>query len=320
MVYAVEPYRPEVRDAWDEFIRDSRNGTFLLERGYMDYHADRFAGASLLVRDRKGVLLALLPGNVGEGTYFSHGGLTYAGVILGSRIGAELMRPVFASLVAAVFRMGVERFIYKPVPHMYHREPSEEDLWALFSSGARLLRRDVSSAVYRPRRGPVQERRARGRKRALAAGLIVQESSNWAGFWEVLAANLRERHDAQPVHTLEEITLLSARFAGKIRLFAATLDGAIQAGAVIFDTDTVAHVQYIASEPSGRQNGALDLLFGNLLDGEFAAKAVFDFGTSMDPANGGLNAGNCAFKEGFGARTVLYDTYVIERGKDDASS
>jgi hypothetical protein len=307
-----------MREEWDAFVRESRNGTFLFERAYMDHHADRFADASLLVRDGKGALLTLLPGNVEQGTFVSHGGLTYGGLVLGSRMGAELMRPVFASLLASVFRMGVERIVYKPVPHVYHREPSEEDLWALHCAGARLLRRDVSSAVFGARRLPLQERRARGRKKALAAGLIVEESSDWAGFWEVLAANLRERHHVQPVHTLEEITLLSARFAGMIRLFAATLYGAIQAGAVIFETDNVAKVQYIASVESGRQNGALDLLFGHLLDADFAAKEVFDFGTSMDPATGGLNAGNCAFKEGFGARTIVYDTYVLERGKGDA--
>jgi hypothetical protein len=34
--------------AWDDFVRTSKNGLFLFERGYMDYHAERFSDHSLL--------------------------------------------------------------------------------------------------------------------------------------------------------------------------------------------------------------------------------------------------------------------------------
>ena len=42
-------YAPESAGIWDAFVRSSRNATFLHERGYMDYHADRFQDHSLLV-------------------------------------------------------------------------------------------------------------------------------------------------------------------------------------------------------------------------------------------------------------------------------
>ena len=55
-------YTPDRAEEWDAFVRQSKNATFLFYRGYMDYHADRFADYSLMFYD-KGRLCALLPAN-----------------------------------------------------------------------------------------------------------------------------------------------------------------------------------------------------------------------------------------------------------------
>ena len=61
-MFEVKQYTQEQAQAWNEFIEDSRQGTFLFNRSYMDYHADRFQDASLMIY-RKGQLYALLPAN-----------------------------------------------------------------------------------------------------------------------------------------------------------------------------------------------------------------------------------------------------------------
>ena len=43
------PYSINHRDVWNQFVRQSRNGTFLIDRRFMDYHSDRFVDCSLLV-------------------------------------------------------------------------------------------------------------------------------------------------------------------------------------------------------------------------------------------------------------------------------
>ena len=45
----VIPYSINKREDWDSFVRRSKNGTFLLQRGFMDYHADRFFDCSVMV-------------------------------------------------------------------------------------------------------------------------------------------------------------------------------------------------------------------------------------------------------------------------------
>ena len=43
---AVRPYTPDEAECWNELVAQSRNGTFLFDRRYMDYHSDRFADHS----------------------------------------------------------------------------------------------------------------------------------------------------------------------------------------------------------------------------------------------------------------------------------
>jgi hypothetical protein len=57
----VRRYTAADQAAWGDFVRTSKNGLFLFERGYMDYHAERFSDHSLLVYDEKDRLTALLP-------------------------------------------------------------------------------------------------------------------------------------------------------------------------------------------------------------------------------------------------------------------
>ena len=44
----VIPYEQDQCEPWNRFVQGCANSTFLLDRGYMDYHADRFVDASLM--------------------------------------------------------------------------------------------------------------------------------------------------------------------------------------------------------------------------------------------------------------------------------
>src|SRR6476620_2629490 len=72
------PYRSDDKAEWDSHVARSRAPHFLFYRDYMDYHADRFADASLLLYDRHS-LIALLPANRDGNVIRSHGGLTFGG-------------------------------------------------------------------------------------------------------------------------------------------------------------------------------------------------------------------------------------------------
>jgi hypothetical protein len=307
----VDRYVAGEREDWNRFVAGSRNGTFLLDRGFMDYHADRFEDYSLVLRDESGDVVALLPANRAGDTLHSHQGLTYGGLVISQRSGSAAMLAMFDALVGYLREAGLAKLVYKTIPSIYHRQPAEEDRYALFRHDALLVRRDVLSVIPVGARLKPQERRLRGAKSARKAGVAVVESTDFAAFWNVLDENLRQRYGVAPVHSLDDIRLLHSRFPDAIRLFEARQGADVVAGVVMFETSAVAHVQYISASESGKQLHALDLLFSTLIEETFADKPFFDFGISNEEGGRVLNEGLVAQKEGFGARSVVHDYYEL---------
>jgi hypothetical protein len=114
-----------------------------------------------------------------------------------------------------------------------------------------------------------------------------------------------------PVHTLVEIDKLAGKFPKNIRQYVIFLDGNIVAGCTIFETENVAHAQYISGNEIGRNSGCLDLLFDWLINERYQGKMYFDFGIANEEMGQKINKGLMDWKEGFGARAMSHDFYEI---------
>lgn len=307
----VDPYRPRDEGAWNEFVRTSKNGTFLFDRRYMEYHADRYEDASLVMRDDRDRIRAVLPASVQGNVLVSHGGLTYGGFVSDATMTTRLMLQVLDEALGHLKAEGIERMVYKCVPHIYHALPAEEDAYALFVRNARLVRRDASSAIDTFALLPLQARRRRAQARAAAAGLQVEVSTQFDRFWPIVEANLAERHGLRPVHSAEEISELARRFPHNIALYCAMSGGHPLAGAVVYLSDRTCHVQYNAASVVGRQLGAQDLVLAAIVRRFATTHRFIDLGVSTEDAGRFLNEGLIGYKEGFGARTVVYDHYEL---------
>jgi len=306
----VESYTSKHKQIWDEMIAQSRNGVFLFFRDYMEYHSDRFQDASLLFFDEHS-LLAVMPANRNGEQVVSHGGLTFGGVISGHNLGASAMLEVFDAMRGWLQGQGVRTLLYKPVPHIYHRMPAEEDLYALFRAGARLARRDLSSSVDMTCRSPMQHLRHRQLKRGRRA-FVVRESHDYGAFMDLVSSVLTNRYDARPTHTGHEIELLAGRFPRNIHLFGAYRDEKLCSGVLVYESAKVAHAQYIAGAEEAKREGALECIFDELLERRYATIRYFDWGISTEQAGRWLNAGLVQNKESYGARGIAYDLYQLD--------
>ncbi|WP_245596915.1 GNAT family N-acetyltransferase [Leisingera aquimarina] len=309
MAIEVQRYAAENATDWDVFLKASKNGTFLLQRGFMDYHADRFQDHSLMIHE-DGKLLAVLPANADGTALNSHGGLTYGGVISGTKMSAERMLMVFEALAAYLRPAGFTEVNYKAIPYIYHRQPADEDIYALFRQGAQVVRTDVSATIAVPRRLPFGSGKKDGLRKARKAGLEIRESTDWSACWALLSQVLDDRHNAQPVHSEAEIRLLADRFPDRVRMFGAFDGDQMISALVIFDCSQTVHVQYIASSDLGRQKGGVDMIVHYLLDAVFTGRAWFDFGISTTDQGQILNTGLAKQKEMFGARSTVYQQYL----------
>jgi len=297
-----------MRPVWDATVRRARARHFLFERDYMDYHSDRHADGSLLVL-YDGRPLGALPASRTGDEVISHGGLTFGGLLSSSSLTTKRAINALEAILAALSLDGVQRLVYKPMPHHYHVVPAEEDLYALQALGARLVQRDVSAAIPPSDPPPYSSERRRAVRRGHDAGLEIGESDRIEEFMMLVAEVLDKRHGLTPVHTPAEMRLLFDRFRGQIRLFVANSDEEVVAGTLVYETPMVAHAQYIANGPRGRELCAGDALIDHLLRGVYREK-WFDFGISNDAR--GLNPGLMRNKEGFGARAVVHDRYALE--------
>ncbi len=313
----VLPYNPAMASEWDSFVRKSKNGTFLFCRNFMDYHSKRFVDSSLVFMDKKNRICGLFPANVKDSTIYSHEGLTYGGFILDEKSVQSSVNEMFA-LALDFYRKEYlsETLVYKPVPHIYHKLPAEEDLYVLFRAGANLVQRSVSSSLY-PRNHPKQRQSRRGGVvKALKNGVEIEEisdadSKELKEFHDILAFVLKERHKATPVHSYEEMRLLMKRFPKEIMLYVAKRQGEVVAGSWVFITPVAVHTQYLAASDMGKATGAEDLLIDWLISTRFRESVFFDFGISTEKGGRVLNQGLIFEKEGFGARSVCYDVYEL---------
>lgn len=312
MTWQVEPYRPGDAPAWDAFVDASRNGTFLFRRAYMDYHAERFVDASCVVR-RNGRIAALLPANIVGDRIVCHGGLSYGALLVDARSGQREVQSIFEHLRDRFAAQGLRHWRYKTVPPHFHRLPAEDDRYALYRLGARWWRSEVLSVIA-PGTAP---RRAAGRRHALrraagTAGVELRHDPCWDHFWPLQAEVLAQRHGLVPVHSLAEIRLLAQRFPDRIRLVTCWLDGRIAAGGVLFQTDRVLRTQYLAAGDAARRLGLLDLVVDHAIEVAREAGLWFDFGISTVDDGLRLNDGLLAWKESFGAHTLVHDGFELD--------
>jgi hypothetical protein len=222
------------------------------------------------------------------------------------------MREIWRLMIAFLQGADVRRLIYRPSPYIYHSRPCQDDLYWLGACGGRVVGRSPLSVVPISAALRYQERRRRGVASARRAGVEVGESSAWDEYWMLLIDVLAQRHGASPVHSSEEIGYLQRRFPGNIRLFEARAGETKVAGVVVYDSGIVARAQYIAANEDGRKLHALDLLFDHLIREVFKERRYLDLGSSDGVAGSRLNDSLVEFKEGFGGRTVVLDTYELE--------
>jgi len=306
--YKIQKFSDSESEIWDAFVMSSINGTFLHLRNFINQHKERFSEDSLMITSEDGGLVAVLPlvieGEIGH----SHPGLTYGGLVHRGINAIETI-DVFAEICRYLSNKGISKLIYRAIPYIYHKDHSDEDLYALWYLGGTLISRSASSVISPHSFRPRKNRRIRGLKQAVKMNVKIQYEEISESYWRILSQNLEEKYSKAPVHNLSEIVELEQNFPKNIKLVTARIEGEIVGGIVIFETSQVVHLQYIASNSKGRLSNALDALIDFLLL-DFKGK-IIDFGVSTEFNGKKLNLGLHQFKSEFGSGVINYEIYEL---------
>lgn len=309
--YTVCQYQPTDFEAWNNFVKNAKNATFLFHRDFMEYHADRFEDFSLLIYENER-LISVFPANIVKQHIFSHQGLTYGGFVFNNQIKLGQAIEVIKSVLFFLERHNFFYLHLKLMPSIYHFDASEEIEYALFLLKAKLIKRDALSVMDTRRPIQISKKRRESIRRGIKNDLIIREELNFSLFWnEILIPNLKLKHNAKPVHSVDEISKLQKLFPKNIRHFNVYHEGKIVAGSTVFVTENVAHPQYISGNENNNELGSLDYLYHELITNVFKDQSFFDFGPSHENESLNVKNGILFWKESYGAKTIVQDFYEV---------
>ena len=308
MTISVKRYAAGLKEDWAHVLADSRNGIFLFDRNFVEYHGDRFTDCSAIAYlDDKPV--ALLPASIDplSAHVSSHAGLTFGGVVLKRELRGAVAIDVINAVLKALKEWGAKTLTVKLLPQIFCTYPAAEVEYALWRRGFELIRRDLSSILPLQNSLQFNTIKRQNIRKAERAGLSV-EIASLADFHTLLQTVLMAHHGVAPVHSLAELELLATCFPDQIFVRTATRGDQLMAGTLIFNYGHVWHTQYLASSESGRALGALDLVISTVVS-EARDKGVthLSFGTSTESAGTVLNEGLLWQKESYGARSIVHD-------------
>ncbi|EGR9009282.1 GNAT family N-acetyltransferase [Vibrio vulnificus] len=308
-------YSDNEKKIWDSFINSSKTPLFFFQRDFLEYHKHKFEDHSLMFfigDELVGVLPASVHRHEEKCELRSHGGLTYGGLIFQPRLRGEIIGLVIKSLKEYCVSNKVQSLIYKSIPYIFHQLSSQEDLYFLFNEGmTSIYKRELSTIVYLNNKLKASKGRKALISKAKKNNLCIRTDSDFSKF-SVLLNKVLKKHGVLPVHSEEELSYLKSKFPENIILKSIEIEGEMIAAALLFVFNDVVHTQYLATNDSGKEIGALDYLIEESIaeyrDNGFS---YFSFGISTEENGKVLNNGLLSQKESFGGRSIAIDTYQV---------
>lgn len=310
--YTIEEYQEKNKNEWDKLVHCAENGLFLFIRNYVEYHADRFHELSYLVY-KNGQLVALLPGNVHDHSFYSHQGLTFGGLIFRENtLRLEEVVIVYELIIKKLKERNLSSFTLQSIPTIFKKTANDSEKYVSFLLGGRLVKAEPSTFISLSNRIQMNDNRKQNIEMALQHANSIVEDVPFESFWGILENELATKHQVKPTHSLREIKLLQSQFPDGIKSFVVQKEGIIKAAIVMYIYPYTAHVQYMISTEQGRVERSLDLLINHLLKKYKVSYHYFSFGISSE--NGGLklNEGLQYYKESFGGKIILHETFKID--------
>jgi hypothetical protein len=263
----------------------------------------------------KAKLIAVLPANKVDNSLYSHQGLTYGGFLFGFDLNNSEFNTIINSVLRYLRMQHVDYLELKLLPDFYQKKNSKMLLDNLIKSNAFNFRTDKVLAIDYHNALNIHKTKLKHFRKNKNKGFEIKEESGLNSFWnEVLIPRLKEKHNVNPVHSLEEISALKLNFPEKIRQFNIYLNERILAGITIFDKGKIIKSQYGATTRSGQEERALEFLFIHLIE-KFKAEGrdFFSMGTVRDEKKPlGYNEGLLKQKEELGCSIFYQHFYGID--------
>ncbi len=307
MSITVYPYEPSFQEEWDRFIRQANNGTLFHLQKFLHYHTRKFNWNHLLFYQGN-ELIAVFPGGLDGSTLRSPIGASYGGLVLEPYCSIENLNAIVQALTTYCEQKKIKEIVLTPPMQVYNRVHDEVQEYALLHNGFEQIKIQYSSVIDL---GAVSLDKGRRSDihRAKRDGLVVKESKDFDEFFPILVKN-KEKYDARPVHTIDEMKKIDALFDAK--LFLAAIDGQTIGGLWILPASkTCALIFYSAFLREYRRYNPIVSLVAHAIDwARQKGYRYLDYGVSTDTtAEEDIHWSLARFKERLGGSGCLRRTY-----------
>lgn len=321
----IKKYTDEDYNEWDMFISNSVNGTFLQSRKFLCYHPkDRFIDHSLMVFDKKGNLLAVVPAcEIQQGReekiFFAHKGSTFGGIVFSYKsYKVQRIISIIEKIEMYLLMHDFSLIKYKITPDIFSAESSEVLQFCLMHKGY-LSKCDLSLYVeLNHEQYDVYKSMSQGKRtdvnNCVKAGMEYREiktRDEIAEFYTVLVQNLK-KYEAKPVHSLEELIDFKENRLADVCVFRGVfLEDKMVAGGMLFKfSDSCVHTQYLCALEEYNKLSPMSFLYYSILC-EMKEKEyeIVSWGTSTEDEGKYVNVGLTKSKEAYGSRYSLNRTF-----------
>lgn len=317
----IKKYRKSDREQWEAFSAAANNGTIFHRQQFLDYHPpDRFDNHHLMIYSGNrlvAIMPALIKDEQGNPTVISYGGASYGGLVTAMGTDIAQTSRIAESVTEYWAREGVKRILVTQPPLIYQRQPNQYIDFCLARIGYTYLKREITAVIpldFETEESIVNGFRPETRtalRKAYKSDISVKISPDIDEFYHILERNLGARHNVKPTHTLAELKKLKKLLPDSILQFTSYLGKTPVAGITVFICNPkVILAFYISHDQNYQEYRPVNSVYHQVVKwGWENGYKYLDLGTftlNMQP-NWGLGR----FKEGFGARGYLRETFEL---------
>ncbi|MBD3343731.1 MAG: GNAT family N-acetyltransferase [Chitinivibrionales bacterium] len=232
----VVPYSSEQYDTWNEFVENSNNGTIFHRQDFLAYHPEGRFNFLHLMFYKKGELIAVLPGGKVGDMFKSPMGASFGGFVVNKHFGIEDADEIVKALIRYCSSQMIKEIYLTPPMQIYCDLFNESVEYAMHYNHFILISSLYSSIIdfsHITGKESLSKNTRHKINKAINKGITIVQKNDFDVFYPILSKN-KEKFDARPTHSIDELKKIEEFLPGMMTLFMAYYEGQPVAGELLF--------------------------------------------------------------------------------------
>ena len=210
---------------WDEFVKNSNNGTIFHLRKFLSYHIDRKFTDNSLIFKKDDLIIAVFPAVKKiinkKNILFSHPGASYGGFVYNDLSFYDCEKIIYL-INEYCLDNNFNEIFFIPSPIIYHNKYNDTLVYLLYRHEFKIIENYLSSVLIidknRKSINYLNKRKKRYIKNYKSdSHFSIRINANFEEFYPILKKN-KKKFNAVPTHSLNELINLKKIFPDKLHL------------------------------------------------------------------------------------------------------